>query len=83
MGESAGTFAVNSGGKDDQFRSGKAHHISSRQKENRSRTKGTVGEVESGEEVGWLEAKGACCEDAAGFHSQCPLYSRKPKRGTP
>jgi len=40
MGEDAGTFAVNSGGKDDQFRSGKAHHISSGQKENRSRSAG-------------------------------------------
>jgi hypothetical protein len=35
------------------------HNISGRQKENRSGTKGTLGEVEGGEEV---EASGACHE---------------------
>jgi hypothetical protein len=42
-----------------------AHNISGRQKENRSRTAGKVGEVQSGEEeIGGLAACGTCCEAA-------------------
>jgi hypothetical protein len=44
MGEGTGTFAVNIGGKDDQFRSGKAHHVSISPQEDRSRSAGEVGE---------------------------------------
>ena len=46
-----------------------AHHVGSRQKENRGRTAGTLGEDTGGEEeVGCLAACGACCcEYAAGF----------------
>jgi hypothetical protein len=55
MGEGAGTFVVNIGGKDHQFRSCQAHNISSRQKEDRGGTAGEVGEVEGcEEEIGGL-----------------------------
>jgi hypothetical protein len=36
MGKGAGTFAVKIGGKDDQFRSGTAHHVSISPQEDRS-----------------------------------------------
>ena len=53
MGECAETVGV--GGKDIQFRSCQAHNISSGQKEDRSRTAGTVGEGEGAAEEGCLE----------------------------
>jgi hypothetical protein len=45
MGESAGTFAVEIGGKDDQLRSDKAHYVSISPQEDRSGSAGEVGEV--------------------------------------
>ena len=52
-----------------------AHHVGISPQKDRGGTKGTVGKGEGGEEVGCLEANGACCEYAAGFHFQRLLYS--------
>jgi hypothetical protein len=47
-----------------------AHDVASRQKKNRSRTAGKVGEGEGAAEKGCLNSdRGACCKYAAGFRA--------------
>jgi hypothetical protein len=50
MGRYSQTVAVGVGWKDREFRSRQAHHVGGRQKEDRRRSAGKVGEGEGGEE---------------------------------
>lgn len=68
MGEHSETVAANGGGENNGLGSSQAHHVGISPQENRGGAKGTVGEVQSGEEEGGIVARGACCcEYAAGF----------------
>jgi hypothetical protein len=55
VGKRAETVAVGIGWKDTQFRSRQTHHVGISPQEDRYGTKGTLGEVEGGEEVRMFE----------------------------
>jgi len=58
----------------------KAHNVSISPEEDRRRTKGAVGEVQSREEkIGRVPAWRACCENAAGFRALRSMVTRRNK----